>query len=185
MAGSVAQNSTTSVTSGGKRLASRKSERANQSRAASVSPLDLTGEAQIPVVSRRRRIPTFGCQPLFAELARLAEMSAVERQLRLFGFRAIAGTDEVGRGSLAGPVVAAAVILDGDCSIFGVNDSKLLDPIDRRELCRFIMCRARAVAVGVVEPQMIDRVNILQASKLAMRDAVENLSSRPDILLLD
>lgn len=119
------------------------------------------------------------------ELARLAEMSAVERELRDFGFRCIAGTDEVGRGSLAGPVVAAAVVLDGDCSILGVDDSKLLDHGERLALCRSILRCSRAVAIGVVEPRTIDDVNILVASKLAMRQAVEALVPRPEVLLID
>lgn len=112
-------------------------------------------------------------------------MSAVERQLRDFGFRAIAGTDEVGRGCLAGPVVAACVILDSDPTLFGVNDSKLIDHDDRLEVCRIVLSRARAAAVGVVEPCEIDRINILRASKLAMQHAVENLAVRPDVLVLD
>ena len=112
-------------------------------------------------------------------------MSAIERRLRDFGFRTIAGTDEVGRGCLAGPVVAASVILDYDPTVFGVNDSKLLDGSNRLTACRHIMERARAVGVGVVEPSTIDRVNILRASKLAMEISVENLSVRPDVLLLD
>lgn len=112
-------------------------------------------------------------------------MSAMERKLREFGFRAIAGTDEVGRGCLAGPVVAACVILDPDPTLLGVNDSKLLDGLDRVSICRWIVARARAVSVGVVEPHAIDAINILRASKLAMADAVEHLSVRPDVLLLD
>ncbi len=112
-------------------------------------------------------------------------MSAFERRLRDFGFRAIAGTDEVGRGCLAGPVVAACVILDAEPCLFGVNDSKLLDAPDRLAACRLILSRARAVAIGVVEPETIDRVNILRASKLAMSQAVDNLPLRPDVLLLD
>ena len=122
---------------------------------------------------------------LFAELARVAEMSAIERRLRDFGFRAVAGTDEVGRGCLAGPVVAACVVLPGDPTLFGVNDSKLLDAADRFAAFRLITGRARAVAVGVVESETIDRINILQASKLAMLHAVNDLSVRPDVLLLD
>lgn len=112
-------------------------------------------------------------------------MSEIERRLRIRGFRAIAGTDEVGRGCLAGPVVAAAVILDGDGTLFGVNDSKQLTAVDRASLCRLIMSRARAVAVGVIEPQAIDDLNILRASKLAMAEAVVNLQFRPEVLLLD
>lgn len=112
-------------------------------------------------------------------------MSAIERRLRDYGFRCIAGTDEVGRGCLAGPVVAACVILDDDPSILGVNDSKLIAHEDRLEVCRAVLSRARAVAIGVVEPNMIDAINILRASKLAMALAVENLSIRPEVLLVD
>ena len=112
-------------------------------------------------------------------------MSVMERRLRDSGFRAIAGTDEVGRGCLAGPVVAASVILDDDPTLFGVNDSKQVDAEDRVSVCRLIIRRARAVAVGVVEPQTIDRINILRASKLAMLQAVEDMPVRPDVLLLD
>lgn len=109
----------------------------------------------------------------------------VERRLRDSGFRCIAGTDEVGRGCLAGPVVAACVILDSEPTLFGVNDSKLVDHDDRLAICGLILRRARAVAIGIVEPQTIDRINILRASKLAMQHAVEDLSLRPDVLLLD
>ncbi len=111
-------------------------------------------------------------------------MALVERRLRAFGFRCIAGTDEVGRGCLAGPVVAAAVILESDPMV-GINDSKLLKAEEREAACRAILSYARAVGVGVVEPHVIDRINILQASKLAMHFAVENLSLRPDVLILD
>ncbi len=146
--------------------------------------------AEKPRVSKKsgrsKRNPTeVLCDSLFAELARVAEMSAVERRLRDFGFRAIAGTDEVGRGCLAGPVVAGCVILEDDPTLVGVNDSKLCDAEERMSVCRLIFTRARAIAVGVVEPSTIDRINILQASKLAMREAVENLPLRPDVLLLD
>ncbi|HEX2122727.1 MAG TPA: ribonuclease HII [Thermoanaerobaculia bacterium] len=161
MAVSVVRSSTTSATSAGKPRASKKSARGKR------EPAEVL------------------CESLFAELARVAEMSAIERRLRDFGFRAIAGTDEVGRGCLAGPVVAACVVLDPDPTLFGVNDSKLVDPDDRVSICRLIYARARAIAVGVVEPATIDRINILRASKLAMRDAVENLALRPDVLLLD
>jgi ribonuclease HII len=122
---------------------------------------------------------------LFAELARIAELSVVERRLRDFGFRAIAGTDEVGRGCLAGPVVAACVILDPDPTLFRVNDSKLIDHDHRETICTHVLERARAVGIGVMEPRTIDRINILRASKLAMQEAVENLPIRPDVLLLD
>ena len=122
---------------------------------------------------------------LFAELAKMAEMSVLERQLRGFGFRAIAGTDEVGRGCLAGPVVAACVILRSDPTLPGVRDSKMIDAECRTRLLRLIVANARAISIGVVEPETIDRINILRASKLAMHQAVEDLEVRPDILLLD
>ena len=143
----------------------------------------------MPLATRsrsRKRLPSERLhESLFAELARVAEMSSVERRLREFGFRCIAGTDEVGRGCLAGPVVAACVMLEPEPTLFGVNDSKLVDPDDRIAVCRLIVRRARAVAIGVVEPATIDRINILQASKLAMFHAVEDLAVRPDLLLLD
>jgi ribonuclease HII len=82
-------------------------------------------------------------------------------------------------------VVAAAVILDPESIFFRLNDSKKLGDLDRRSLCSRIMAHARAVSVGVVEPQTIDRINILAASKLAMRQAVDSLEFRPDVLLID
>ena len=91
----------------------------------------------------------------------------------------------MGRGCLAGPVVAACVVLPSDPTLFGVNDSKLVDHDDRLGICRLILRRARAVSVGVVEPCTIDRINILRASKLAMAHALEDLHVRPDVLLLD
>ena len=112
-------------------------------------------------------------------------MSSVERQLRDFGFRCIAGTDEVGRGCLAGPVVAACVVLDDDPTLFGVNDSKLIDHDDRLGVCQLILKRARAVTIGVVEAATIDRINILRASKLAMLQAIDDLPLRPDVVVLD
>jgi len=112
-------------------------------------------------------------------------MSVIERRLREFGFRAIAGTDEVGRGCLAGPVVAACVILDCEPTLLGVNDSKMLDVVDRVSVCRHILSCARAIGIGVVEPHAIDELNILRASKLAMFDAIQQLPVRPDVLLLD
>lgn len=111
-------------------------------------------------------------------------MSTVERRLRRLGFRRIAGTDEVGRGCLAGPVVAAAVILDGE-SVLGVRDSKQLTHETRLRLFRTILQGSHAVSVGVVEASTIDRINILEASKLAMKQAVDELAVRPEVLLVD
>ena len=121
----------------------------------------------------------------WTELARLAELSTPERCLRADGFRTIAGVDEVGRGCLAGPVVAAAVVLDADAIFFRLNDSKKVPDLDRRLLCGRIMAAAKSVSVGVVEPQTIDRINILAASKMAMRQAVDSLQVRPEVLLVD
>ena len=108
-----------------------------------------------------------------------------ERELWLAGFRHIAGLDEVGRGSLAGPVVAAAVILPQRHGIRGLRDSKVLVHSRREELYRRILDRAEGIGVGCVEASVIDQINILQATKLAMREAVARLSSAPDHLVID
>lgn len=101
------------------------------------------------------------------------------------GYRRIAGVDEVGRGSLFGPVLAAAVILDPSRPIRGLRDSKQLSARVRQKLAGEIRNRAIAWAVSCVEPAQIDRINILQASRLAMRDAVLALQPQPDLLLVD
>lgn len=108
-----------------------------------------------------------------------------ERELRLAGFRSIAGIDEVGRGSLAGPVVAAAVILPDRHRIKGLRDSKVLARSRREALYEQILDRADAVGVGCIEVEVIDRINILQATKLAMREALGHLATRPDHLVID
>jgi ribonuclease HII len=109
----------------------------------------------------------------------------LERELHARGFSAVAGIDEVGRGSLFGAVVAAAVILHPERPIRGLNDSKLLDAERREILAVRIRERAIAWAVASVDAALIDLVNIYQASRLAMRLAVEQLSPRPDFLLVD
>ena len=103
----------------------------------------------------------------------------------LEGCRVVAGVDEVGRGSLAGPVVAAAVVLDRRRPVRGVNDSKLLTPARRRDLARRIVERSMAVGLGVAPSEEVDRLNVLQATLAAMRRAIEALGVRPDCLLLD
>jgi ribonuclease HII len=108
-----------------------------------------------------------------------------ERELRLAGFEHIAGIDEVGRGSLAGPVVAAAVILPERHRIKGIRDSKVLTRRRREALYEQILDRAVAVAVGVMEVEVIDKINILQATKLAMTEAVNRLTRAPDHLVID
>jgi len=111
--------------------------------------------------------------------------ATLERELRARGFQAVAGVDEVGRGSLFGPVVAAAVVLSPDRPIRGLNDSKQLEA-DRREiLAKRIRERAVAWAIAAVDAATIDSINIHQASRLAMRKAVSQLAPAPDFLLVD
>ncbi len=108
-----------------------------------------------------------------------------ERKLRGEGYRAVAGVDEVGRGSLFGPVVAAAVVLSAERPIRGLNDSKRLDPERREVLALRIRDRAVACAIASVDAATIDRINIYQASRLAMKMAVERLFPPADFLLVD
>ena len=108
-----------------------------------------------------------------------------ERRLYAGGFRSVAGVDEVGRGCLAGPVVAGAVVLDGRRPIPGLRDSKWLAARGRERLARLIAERSVAFALGVVDPDEIDRTDILRATLLAMRRAVEALRVRPDYVLVD
>jgi ribonuclease HII len=110
---------------------------------------------------------------------------AEERILWSRGYRHVAGIDEVGRGCLAGPVTAAAVILPPDWQPRGLRDSKLLKPEDRRRLDIEIRSRAVAWAIAFVGPELIDRINILQATLLASTLAAARLPIRPDALLLD
>jgi ribonuclease HII len=101
------------------------------------------------------------------------------------GFTRVAGIDEAGRGPLAGPVMAAAVILPAGLSIIGVDDSKKLTPDKREKLFEIIMAQALSVGVGIMTPAEIDRINILQATRRAMLAAVQQLSPQPDYLLID
>lgn len=117
--------------------------------------------------------------------AALQEHLAMERELWDGGVQYIAGVDEVGRGPLAGPVIAAAVILPVNFDVVGVNDSKQLTDKRREELFPLIMEQAIAVEVGVVEAPVIDEVNIYQASRLAMTEAIEKLNPQPQQLLID
>ncbi|WP_433770215.1 ribonuclease HII [Bacillus wiedmannii] len=112
-------------------------------------------------------------------------MSKYENALREKGLTYIAGIDEVGRGPLAGPVVTAAVILPEDFYIPGLNDSKKLSEAKRERFYDEIKEHAIAIGVGIVSPQVIDEINIYQATKQAMLDAVANLSCTPEYLLID
>jgi ribonuclease HII len=111
--------------------------------------------------------------------------SRYERAARLAGYRTIAGLDEAGRGALFGPVVAGAVVLNPDRPIRGLDDSKMLDPERREVLASRIRERALSWAVGAADAFEIDRINILQASKLAMKRAFEKLALPCDYLLID
>ncbi len=108
-----------------------------------------------------------------------------EIKARAKGHRLVAGVDEAGRGPLAGPVVAAAVILPPDIILHGLDDSKKLSPAKREELFPKIKTQAVAYGIATVDPEVIDEINILRAAKLAMKRAVENLPSDPDLLLID
>lgn len=113
------------------------------------------------------------------------EMTRFERELYQKGHRFVAGIDEVGRGPLAGPVVAAAVVLPPNIEILGLNDSKQLSAKKRAELYAEIQVQAVSVGIGVVDHEEIDRINILQASKKAMLLALEDLTIKPTHLLVD
>lgn len=122
-------------------------------------------------------------QKLEEERARIYQMGAYERQYAEYA--SICGVDEAGRGPLAGPVVAGAVILPKDCEILYLNDSKQLSADMREQLFTVIMEKAVAAGIGMVPAETIDRINILQATYEAMRQAINNLGRMPDILLND
>lgn len=109
----------------------------------------------------------------------------LETQLWKRGFRHVAGIDEAGRGCLAGPVVAGAVVLPQGVTIPGVNDSKKLNPAQREEVLEEIRARAVAIGVGMCSPEQIDTMNILWAAMEAMRRAAADLAPPPDFLLID
>jgi ribonuclease HII len=113
------------------------------------------------------------------------DMLTLEQHARSRGYFLIAGADEAGRGPLAGPVVAAAVILPEGLRIPGVDDSKKLSPETRERLFDVICAQALSVGIGMGSPEMIDRINILQATRHAMLEAVAALSPQPDFILID
>ena len=124
-------------------------------------------------------------QELFAEAYRLRLLRGLEDLLALAGYAVVAGVDEVGRGALAGPVVAAAVIPHPARSVPGVDDSKRLLPAARETLALAIRQDCLAWAVAAVEPADIDRLNILEATRLAMRRALAGLRPAPDLAVID
>lgn len=132
------------------------------------------------ICSYRRKI-----ERLYAERLRIYNLYNYENRLKLEGYSLIAGIDEAGRGSLSGPVVAAAVILPCRLFIPYIKDSKKLSSQKRTELYCSILNKAKDVGIGVVEAKIIDRINIAQASFLAMKEAILDLKEVPDYLLVD
>ncbi|TCL55688.1 RNase HII [Kineothrix alysoides] len=133
---------------------------------------------QVIILSAKKKL-----EALHKERERMEQMFRYEREYCDFAY--ICGIDEVGRGPLAGPVVAGAVILPKDCDILYLNDSKQLSEKKREELYDVIMKEAVATGLGYVAPERIDEINILQATYEAMRQAIDNLSVKPDLLLND
>lgn len=121
-----------------------------------------------------------------SEIARLKSMSHCEERLKKEGFTRIAGVDEAGRGPLAGPVVAAACILPENTYFENLNDSKQLTPEEREKIySEIITCPSLRYGIGIMDVETIDSVNILQATFLAMRAAIESLEDQPDYVLID
>ena len=116
---------------------------------------------------------------------RLEGMLAYEKECYARGMELIAGVDEVGRGPLAGPVVAAAVILPKGCKIPGLNDSKKIPKSKHKEIYEAVLQNAVAIGIGIKDNQVIDQVNIYEATKLAMMEAIGQLEPQPQHLLID
>lgn len=119
------------------------------------------------------------------ENLRLEGMLRYEKDLYSKGTFLIAGVDEVGRGPLAGPVVAAAVILPKNCKIKGLNDSKKIPKKKHEEIFQAVKDNALAIGIGIMDNQVIDQVNIYEATKLAMKEAIYQLEPQPEHLLID
>jgi ribonuclease HII len=115
----------------------------------------------------------------------LMEMNVFELACQQSGYKQIAGIDEAGRGALAGPVIAAAVILPTHCNINGLRDSKQLSPKQRAHLFDEIHNVAGSIGIGSADHRVIDRLNVLEATLLAMQEAIEKLTVPPDYLLVD
>jgi ribonuclease HII len=126
-----------------------------------------------------------GVPPDRPERARLIRMTRIERSAYRQGYRRIAGLDEAGRGPLAGPVVAAAVVLPRGYWLPGLRDSKKLSASRRESLMDEITRSALAIGIGIIDQNIIDKINILQATLRAMQKAFESLSMYPDLLLID
>ena len=142
--------------------------------------LDGRAGVQAAISKRKREL-----QKQVDEDLRLEKMLAYEKELYTQGIDLIAGVDEVGRGPLAGPVVAAAVILPENCKIPGLNDSKKIPKSKHKEIYEAVLQNAIAIGVGVKDNHVIDQVNIYEATKLAMMEAIGQLDPQPQHLLID
>ena len=142
--------------------------------------LDGRAGVQAAISKRKREL-----QKQVDEDLRLEKMLAYEKELYTQGIHLIAGVDEVGRGPLAGPVVAAAVILPENCKIPGLNDSKKIPKSKHKEIYEAVLQNAVAIGIGIKDNQVIDQVNIYEATKLAMMEAIGQLEPQPQHLLID
>ena len=142
--------------------------------------LDGRAGVQAAISKRKREL-----QKQVDEDLRLEKMLAYEKELYTQGIHLIAGVDEVGRGPLAGPVVAAAVILPENCKIPGLNDSKKIPKSKHHAIYQAVLDQALSVGIGVKDNHVIDQVNIYEATKLAMREAIGQLEPQPQHLLID
>ena len=142
--------------------------------------LDGRAGVQAAISKRKREL-----QKQVDEDLRLEKMLAYEKELYAQGIDLIAGVDEVGRGPLAGPVVAAAVILQKACKIPGLNDSKKIPKSKHKEIYEAVFQNAIAIGIGIKDNQVIDQVNIYEATKLAMMEAIGQLEPQPQHLLID
>ena len=142
--------------------------------------LDGRAGVQAAISKRKREL-----QKQVDEDLRLEKMLAYEKELYTQGIQLIAGVDEVGRGPLAGPVVAAAVILPKACKILGLNDSKKIPKSKHKEIYEAVLQNAIAIGIGIKDNHVIDQVNIYEATKLAMMEAIGQLEPQPQHLLID
>ena len=141
---------------------------------------DTRSGVQKEIIKRKKNI-----QVELDENLRLENMLTYEKDLYKQGLTLIAGVDEVGRGPLAGPVVAAAVILPQGCKIKGLNDSKKIPKKKHLEIFQAVQDQALSIGIGIIDNQVIDQVNIYEATKLAMKEAISQLSLQPQHLLID
>jgi len=141
---------------------------------------DIRSGVQKEIIKRKKAI-----QAELDENLRLESMLSYEKELYKQGLTLIAGVDEVGRGPLAGPVVAAAVILPKNCKIKDLNDSKKIPKKKHLEIFQAVQNQALAIGVGIMDNQVIDQVNIYEATKQAMKEAIFQLNPQPEHLLID